>query len=273
MGYVRYAKGNSIGVGWRDSAGIRPVEANSLAEAVYDHLLPLKHDSTVTGARILPAVERGAKILCVALNYVDHAKEAKQPIPETPIIFLKGAEAMIADGEKIALPDHITQLDYEGELALLIGRQGYCIPKSEAWNYIAGVMPFNDVSARNLFKVKAGDKEHLDWFSGKCLDRSTPVGPEVTPLSEVRHELEAKHTRVRTLVNGEVRQDALIESMIFDIPTLVAFASSRIRLSPGDIIATGTPPGVGAGEGRYLNSGDVVRVEISGLPALENEVG
>jgi acylpyruvate hydrolase len=272
MGYVRYRNGEHVGIGWRDSRGVRPVAATSLAAAVAGLVQPSNDTAPVQGAKLLPAVDHGAKVLCVALNYVDHAIEARQPIPESPIIFLKGAEAMIAAGDKISLPDHITQLDYEGELALLIGKEGYCIPEGSAWDHIAGVVPFNDVSARNLFKVKAGDKEHLDWFSGKCLDRSTPIGPEVVPLPDVREDLEAKRTRVRTLVNGEVRQDAQIASMIFDIPTLIAFASSRIRLSPGDVIATGTPPGVGAREGRFIDSGDIVRVEISGLPALENEV-
>ena len=223
-------------------------------------------------AKVLPPVAPGAKILCVALNYVDHAKEASQPVPETPILFFKTPDAMVAGGQPIQAPTAVTQLDYEGELAVVIGKTAFEIDKADAWDHIAGVTTFNDVSARNLFKVKAGEASHLDWFSGKCLNNSTPIGPEVLPLDAIREELMAGTTRIRCLVNGEVRQDAPVSDMIFDIPTLIAFISSRITLNPGDIIATGTPPGVGAGTGRFLNKGDVVRVEVTGLPPMENTV-
>ena len=273
MGFVRYRNGSGSAVGWKSGDDVHPQSSPDLAGALASGPqisgTPLDHGAV----DVLPAMDPGAKVLCVALNYVDHAKEAEQPVPESPIIFFKSREAMIAAGAPIFLPDHITELDYEGELAIIIGKGGYGIAKEDAWDHIAAVTPFNDVSARNLFKVKAGDKQHLDWFSGKCLERSTPIGPEATPVSEILDDLKAGRTRIRTLVNGEVRQDATMADMIFDIPTLVSFASSRVSLSPGDVIATGTPPGVGAGTGRYISTGDVVRVEITGLPVLENTVG
>ncbi|SHH36215.1 fumarylacetoacetate hydrolase family protein [Marivita hallyeonensis] len=272
MGFVRYRNGSGDQIGWKDGDGIHPLSGDRLVDALNAGAPGQGDPVTATSVDLLPAMDPDGKILCVALNYVDHAKEAEQPVPESPILFFKSREAMISGDEAISLPDHITQLDYEGELAIIIGKGGYRIAPEDAWDHIAGVTAFNDVSARNLFKVKAGDKEHLDWFSGKCLERSTPIGPEVIPIGDVIDDLKAKRTRIRTLVNGEVRQDAVIADMIFDIPTLVAFASSRVSLSPGDVIATGTPPGVGAGTGRFISSGDVVRVEITGLPVLENRV-
>lgn len=220
----------------------------------------------------LPALDPGGKILCVALNYVDHAKEAEQPIPETPLLFFKAPECMIGADDPIDPPSMIKQLDYEGEMAIIIGKGGRDISKADALDHIAGVTPFNDVSARDIFKVKAGDTVHLDWFSAKSIDRSTPIGPEVVPMTQMRDAIEAGTVRVVTKVNGDVRQDAPFSDMIFDIPTLIAFISSRVTLSPGDVIATGTPPGVGAGTGQYISSGDVVRIEITGLPVLENTV-
>ncbi len=272
MGYVRYSTGNGAAIGFADGDRVTPTDGRSLVDALLSKAGPVGEAIALDAVSLLPALDTGGKILCVALNYVDHAAEAEQPVPESPIIFFKSDEAMIAAGEKIAAPSIIEQLDYEGELALIIGKGGFNIAKEDAWDHIAGVTAFNDVSARDLFKVKAGDKVHLDWFSGKCLESSTPIGPVVVPLADMITALKSKTVRLRTLVNGEVRQDASMADMIFDIPTLIAFASSRIRLSPGDVIATGTPPGVGAGTGRFISSGDTVRVEITGLPPLENVV-
>lgn len=271
MGYVWFNKDGHRQIGAMGSGGVVPVRADDMIAALGAGLAPDGHPEAA--ADILPPVTPGAKILCVALNYVDHAKESAQPIPETPILFFKSHEAMIAGGAPIQVPQEVTDLDYEAELAIVIGKPAFEIGREDAWDHIAGVTTFNDVSARNLFKVKAGDKSHLDWFSGKCLNTSTPIGPEVFPLDLILDELKAGTTRIRCLVNGEVRQDAPVSDMIFDIPTLVSFVSSRVTLSPGDIIATGTPPGVGAGTGRFLAKGDVVRVEVTGLPAMENVVG
>lgn len=272
MGYVLFNDGMSDRVGMVTPNGVASVHAKSLVEALVSRAPANGSVHDHGSIKMLAPIEGRAKILCVALNYVDHAKEANQPVPASPIIFFKSHEAMISGDADITAPAIIQQLDYEGELALVIGKGGFNIAKEDVWDHIAGVTTFNDVSARDLFKVKAGDKEHLDWFSGKCLDSSTPMGPQVIPLADVIDSLKAKTARVRTLVNGEVRQDAVIHDMIFDIPTLVSFASSRVRLSPGDVIATGTPPGVGAGTGRYISSGDVVRIEITGLPVMINRV-
>ena len=271
MGILRYQNGAGVRYARVEGSEATPLRAATLIEALND---AEPDGPSVARASLtpLPALDPGGKILCVALNYVDHAKESAQPIPETPLLFFKAAECMIGADDPIDPPAIVDQLDYEGEIAIVIGKGGRDIAKENALDHIAGVAPFNDVSARNLFKVKAGGTVHLDWFSGKAIDRSTPMGPEVVPISEIRSMLKDRTMRVVTKVNGEVRQDAAISDMIFDIPTLVAFVSSRVTLSPGDVIATGTPPGVGAGTGRFISSGDVVRVEITGLPVLESRV-
>ena len=271
MGIVRYDRGQGAGYARVDGERATPLTAISLIEAL-NGAAPASEAVALSSLRLLPALDPGGKVLCVALNYVDHAKEAEQPIPETPLIFFKAPESMIGANDPIDPPAMITQLDYEGEMAVVIGKGGRDIAKADALDHIVGVAPFNDVSARDIFKVKAGSGVHLDWFSGKAIDRSTPMGPQVVPMSEMRGAIEAGTVRVVCKVNGEVRQDAPISDMIFDIPTLIAFISSRVTLSPGDVIATGTPPGVGAGTGRYISSGDVVRVEVTGLPPLESTV-
>jgi len=273
MAYARYRHGGRDLIGLTDGSTVAPVAAASLVEALSRR--PAADEAArvpIGEVELLPAYDPPAKVLCVALNYVDHAKEAAQPVPATPIVFFKSAEAMIGAGARIQAPEVVRQLDYEGELAIVIGEGGFAIAREDAWRHVAGVTAFNDTSSRDLLKVKAGEAVHLDWFSAKCLERSTPVGPAVVPLAEMRDALEVRAVRVRTRVNGEVRQDAPIADMIFDIPTVVAFASSRVSLRPGDVIATGTPPGVGFATGRFLSPGDVVEVDVTGVPTLRNVV-
>lgn len=273
MSYVRYRLHGREGVAEVHGDQLYPLDCDRLVDALSGRgrrtgaLLPLQ------GVDLLPALDPEGKVLCVALNYVDHAKEARQAIPQTPILFFKSREAIIAADEPITAPSAVRQLDYEGELAVIIGTEAYQVSADRAWDHVAGVTAFNDTSSRDLLNVKAGEKVHLDWFSAKCLDRSTPVGPAAVPTAALIDDLKARRTRITTRVNGEVRQDATIADMIFDIPAIVAFASSRVRLSPGDVIATGTPPGVGFATGRYLSEGDLVEVEITGLPTLRSRVG
>ena len=218
---------------------------------------------------LLPNVDPGAKILCMALNYVNHAVEAKQPLPEAPLLFFKSQEAMLAATDPIKTPALTQKLDYEGELMVTIGKDAWNIAADDAWPYIAGVAAFNDTTARDLQNVKAGQQVHLDWFSAKSLDRTTPIGP-VVPVGAIIDDLKARRTRVITRVNGEERQNAPIADMLFDIPTIVSHISRRVRLSAGDVIATGTPPGVGFASNRFLKPGDKVEIEASGLPVLSS---
>jgi 2-keto-4-pentenoate hydratase/2-oxohepta-3-ene-1,7-dioic acid hydratase in catechol pathway len=273
MELVRFSHDGKVAIGQRQNGHLLPLDSTSLVDALNGHGKSAGAPIPRSEVDVLPALDANAKILCVALNYVNHAVEAKQPVPESPILFFKSQEAMIAADQQIVAPLIVRQLDYEGEIAIVIGKEAWNVAEEDAWDYVAGLTPFNDVSSRDLLNVKAGEKVHLDWFSAKCLNSSTPMGPGVVQTADIIDDLKAKRTRVVTRVNGEVRQDAEIKDMIFDIPKIVAFASSRVKLSPGDVIATGTPPGVGFATGQFLSKGDVVEVEITGLPLLRNVVG
>jgi 2-keto-4-pentenoate hydratase/2-oxohepta-3-ene-1,7-dioic acid hydratase in catechol pathway len=276
MKIVRYKAGGNTSVGLLEDGVIFPAEAKSISDAMtqagsgnlsVDRAAGVEEDSV----ELLAPIDPETKVLCVALNYQGHVNETGAGVPENPIIFFKVYHSMIGAYTDIHHHEMVTQLDYEGELAIVIGKEGYDIPEGDAWDYVGGVAAFNDTSARNLLWVKAEDKVFLDWYSGKCLERSTPMGPIVT-TDEVETELKSGQLRVQTRVNGDERQNALTDELIFKIPELVSFCSSRVNLMPGDVIATGTPHGVGMASGKYLNSGDVVEVEISGLPILRNKV-
>ncbi len=272
MAFVRYTHNGAPTVGIVEDGLVYPTSAATLAEALVEGASAEGPGEALDEASLLPCVDPAAKILCVALNYVDHAKEANVDVPESPIFFFKCREAMIAAGDPIQMPKAVTEIDWEGELAIIIGKDAFEISKVDAWDHIAGIAPFNDGSARNILIVKAGERRQADWFSGKCLNKSTPMGPVAVPAGEVLDELKAGSLRIKTTVSGEVKQEAPISDMVFDIPTLVAFASSRITLSAGDVIATGTPPGVGFATKTYMKKGDVVEVVITGLPTLRNVV-
>lgn len=222
--------------------------------------------------RLLPPLDTHNKIFAVALNYEGHIREARQSKPESPIIFMKPYDAIAAPGDPIPRPSVTQQLDYEGELAIVMGRECFHVAPEEAVSCIAGITAFNDTSARDLLKVNAGASVMLDWFSSKCLDGLTPIGPAVVTLDEVESRLREGDLTIVTRVNDKEVQRARITDMIFDIPTLIAFVTSRVRLRPGDVIATGTPPGIGASAGRYLKLNDVVEVDIDPIPVLRNTI-
>jgi acylpyruvate hydrolase len=204
------------------------------------------------------------KIICVGLNYRDHAEETGQEIPAAPMWFAKFANSLTGSGQPVVLPAaHGKYVDYEAELALVIGRAARNLGADDALSYVAGAMPFNDVSARDL------QLQNPLWTSGKAIDTFAPCGPALVTLDEVG-DLEA--LELRTRINGEVLQQGTTANMIFGPAELVAWLSRTITLLPGDIIATGTPAGVGAAQGRFLRDGDTVEVEIAGLGALVNPV-
>lgn len=277
MRIVRYAAGGAVAVGVLEADRVFRVHAASLAQALEASLagrLEIDRGAWLPLAEVelLAPVEPHSKIFAVALNYAGHIKEAEQSRPERPIVFQKPFDALTGPGKAIAKPEITEKLDYEGELALLVGREGYRIAPEQALSYLAGITAFNDMSARDLLRVRAGNGEMLDWFSSKCLDGITPVGPAVVTLDEVESQLRDREIAVVTRVNGSEVQRAKIADMIFGIAELVSFLSSRVRLRPGDIIATGTPPGVGAGSGRFLKAGDTVEVDIAPVPVLRNTI-
>jgi 2-keto-4-pentenoate hydratase/2-oxohepta-3-ene-1,7-dioic acid hydratase in catechol pathway len=204
------------------------------------------------------------KIVCLGLNYRDHAEETGQSIPTAPMWFAKFATSLLGSGGEILLPAaHPEHVDYEAELALVIGRRAKNVDAANALSYIAGAMPFNDVSARDL------QMQNPLWTSGKAIDTFAPCGPALVTLDEI-DDLGA--LGLRTRVNGEVLQEGTTANLIFGPAEVVAWLSRTITLLPGDIIATGTPAGVGAAQGRFLRDGDKVEVEVDGLGAVVNAV-
>jgi 2-keto-4-pentenoate hydratase/2-oxohepta-3-ene-1,7-dioic acid hydratase in catechol pathway len=199
---------------------------------------------------------RPSKIVCIGLNYAKHAAEFGNPIPEEPLIFLKPPSSLIGSGDAIVLPAGAGQVDYEGEIGVRIGKRARHVPADRAWEYVDGLLPLNDVTARQL------QRKDGQWSRAKGFDTFCPTGP-VKPLAEV----DRSKLSVTTRVNGEVRQQSGADDMVFDIPALIAHISAVMTLEPGDLIATGTPSGVGP-----LAAGDVVEIEIGGVGTLTNPV-
>lgn len=213
-------------------------------------------------------------LFCVGRNYRTHAQELATTVFRDagstadfswPMIFSKVPECVIGPGEAIRLPTGISsQIDYEAELAVVIGRGGVNIARSRAMDHVWGYTIVNDVTARDV------QVRHNQWHLGKSFDTFCPMGPWLVDANE----LQGENTRLRCWVNGELRQDASTSELIFDIPALIETISRGITLFPGDVIATGTPAGVGMGMSppRYLAAGDMIRIEIDGLGVLENPI-
>jgi 2-keto-4-pentenoate hydratase/2-oxohepta-3-ene-1,7-dioic acid hydratase in catechol pathway len=221
----------------------------------------LPRDEVVLG----PPVPDPEKIICIGLNYRDHAGEVSMELPPAPILFPKWPNSLIGDGQPIVLPPETSRGDYEGELAVVIGRRVRRVSEADALGAAAGYMPFNDVSARDL------QMQVSQWAAGKAIDSFAPCGPELVMAGEVG---DVRALEVRTRLNGETVQSASTELMIFPVATLIAYISSLMTLEPGDVIATGTPAGVGFTREPpiALAAGDVVEVEIPGVGLLTNPV-
>jgi 2-keto-4-pentenoate hydratase/2-oxohepta-3-ene-1,7-dioic acid hydratase in catechol pathway len=203
---------------------------------------------------LLPPVPDPEKIVCLGLNYRDHAEEAGQEVPAAPLWFAKFANSLIGPGAPIVLPDaHPEYVDYEAELAVVIGRDGQ----------VVGAMAFNDVSARDL------QLQNPLWTSGKAIDTFAPCGPALVTLDEIG---DLQDVRLWTRVNGEVVQEGTTADQVFGVAEVVDWLARTMTLRPGDIVATGTPAGVGAMQGRFLRDGDVVEVGAEGLGAIANPV-
>ena len=210
-------------------------------------------------------IERPGKIVCVGLNYRDHAEEQGAELPERPLLFAKFPTALIGPDEPIVIPPLVTEPDYEAELAVLIGSTVKGVSKENALEAVRGYLCANDVTARDL---QYGDRQ---WTRGKSVDTFCPIGPLLVPAAEVPdpHAL-----RIRCTVSGEVLQDSTTANLIFGVDEVIAFASQAITLQAGDLILTGTPAGVGyfREPKRLLQDGDTVTVEIEGLGELTNPV-
>ncbi|MEH7117771.1 fumarylacetoacetate hydrolase family protein [Neobacillus vireti] len=219
-----------------------------------------KKEDVKIGAPIL----KPNKIICVGLNYKNHILEMKRDLPVNPVIFAKFATAISGPNDVFPLNSCLTKkLDYEAELAFVIGKKGKDIPYENALDYVFGYTVANDITARDM------QKRTIQWLQGKTLDKSLPLGPVLVTKDEIPnpHSLDISLT-----VNDEVRQSSNTEQLLFNVNHLVEFLSGIVTLEPGDIVLTGTPGGVGEAQNKFLQHGDKVRVEIAGIGAIETTI-
>jgi acylpyruvate hydrolase len=215
--------------------------------------------------RRLPPVPHPPKILCVGRNYAEHAREGGAEPPELPIFFGRFPHSLLGPGEPYVLPSVSPQVDFEGELAAVIGTRGHAIPEARALDYVAGYTIFNDISIRDF------QRRTSQWMLGKNFDRSGPLGPALVTRDEIPNP---QDLQLAVDVSGERMQEAHTGTMIFSVAHLISYVSQALTLEPGDVIATGTPSGVGFARKppRWLRAGDTVRVSITGLGVLETPV-
>jgi 2-keto-4-pentenoate hydratase/2-oxohepta-3-ene-1,7-dioic acid hydratase in catechol pathway len=222
-------------------------------------------DLALDEIRLRAPIALPGKIICVGLNYHDHCREQDVDPPRYPMLFAKFANAVRDPGVPVVRPVATEQLDIECELGVVIGRRASAVPRARARDHVFGYTIVNDVTMRDL------QREDRQWLRAKGADGFAPMGPAVVTADEI---LDPQRIGLRSSVNGETWQDSTTAEMIFDIATLVAFVSRTITLEPGDVIATGTPAGVGHFQDppRYVSGGDVMRCEIDGIGAIENPV-
>ncbi len=250
--YVRFAKDPSIGAATPDG---HP----GVGRGVYDQgriLLEGGEQWPIQSARLLPAVSP-SKIVCVGRNYADHAKELGNAVPAEPIIFLKPPSSLNAHRGEIVYPKISTLVSFEGELGVVMGRRARRLAPGEGIDFVAGYTIVNDVTARDL------QKKDGQWTRGKGFDSFCPTGPWWVPKEQV----ELDGLRIQTRVNGAIKQDGSVRDMLFSVDAILTYITAFMTLEPGDLIATGTPPGVGP-----LEPGDTVEVEIPGIGVLGNTV-
>lgn len=219
---------------------------------------------------ILPPFLPRKNVMCIGKNYREHALEMtgndESAVPTTPVIFTKSPTSVIGHGDFIEAHEGVTsELDYEGELAVIIGKEGRNISRENALDYVFGYTILNDVTARDL------QKEHKQFFRGKSLDTFCPFGPVIVTSDEID---DVQSLSIKTYINEELRQDGNTKDMLFPVAELIEVLSNGMTLKPGDIIATGTPSGVGKGFNppKFLKSGDVIRIEVEGIGRLVNRV-
>ncbi|HLJ10327.1 MAG TPA: fumarylacetoacetate hydrolase family protein [Planctomycetaceae bacterium] len=217
--------------------------------------------------RLLAPIQSPGKVICIGLNYRDHAAESGMAPPPEPVVFSKFSQSVIGPDDAIRLPAVCHKVDYEAELIVVIGKRGKLIPESEAGNYIAGYMNGNDVSARDWQLEKPGKQ----WLLGKTPDTFAPTGPWLVSADEIP---DAKGLSIQLRLNGQTMQNSTTRELIFGVSELIAYVSQVVTLEPGDLIFTGTPPGVGMARKPpvFLKPGDTCEVEIAGLGILRNPV-
>ena len=235
-------------------ARLRDIDVNSL---------PVVEGS----ARLGPCVGNVGKFVCIGLNYADHAAESGMALPEEPVIFFKATSAIMGPNDDVEIPRHSVKTDWEVELGVVIGKAAKYIPESEALDHVAGYCVINDLSERDFQLHRSGQ-----WVKGKSADTFGPIGPWMVTRDEVP---DPQNLAMYLEVNGHRYQDGSTKTMHFDVATIVSHLSQFMSLQPGDVISTGTPPGVGMGQKpeTYLKAGDVIELEIEGLGKQRQNVG
>ena len=235
-------------------ARLRDIDVNSL---------PVVEGS----ARLGPCVGNVGKFVCIGLNYADHAAESGMALPEEPVIFFKATSAIMGPNDDVEIPRHSVKTDWEVELGVVIGKAAKYIPESEALDHVAGYCVINDLSERDFQLHRSGQ-----WVKGKSADTFGPIGPWMVTRDEVP---DPQNLAMYLEVNGHRYQDGSTKTMHFDVATMVSHLSQFMSLQPGDVISTGTPPGVGMGQKpeTYLKPGDVIELEIEGLGKQRQNVG
>ncbi|MFA4928848.1 MAG: fumarylacetoacetate hydrolase family protein [Patulibacter sp.] len=281
MRLVSYHSGETVagGVLVDQGAAIVPLTSLGVGSSVRELLATHDRDQLATlASRAEDAAERvarrdvrlyapitdPAKLICLALNYHSHAAEANLEVPKNPSWFTKYANSLLGDGGTIVLPErHDQYVDYEAELAVVIGRRAKHVTEDEALEYVAGAMPFNDVSARDL------QIQSPQWNAGKAVDTFAPCGPALVLMDEIE---DLQDLELTTHVNGKLLQTGNTSDQVFTVAQSVAWLSRTITLEPGDVIATGTPAGIGSYQNVFLRDGDVVDVGVSGLGTVTSHV-
>jgi 2,4-diketo-3-deoxy-L-fuconate hydrolase len=268
---VTYSTGDGAPkVGYIENGEVRPLGGTNLLEYI-EHGRSAERQpggEAVALEEVRPhaPITRPGKIVAIGLNYVDHAEETGQPIPEVPVVFGKYPNTIIGPGEPIRIPPIASQIDYEAELTIVIGRRARNVSEDEAMEHVFGYTNANDVSARDLQFSEGGQ-----WTRSKSIDTFCPVGPYIATRDEIP---DPHNLYIRCILNGEVVQDGHTSKMIFSVAEMVSFLSQGMTLEPGDLIITGTPPGVGMARDPqlWMKPGDEVSIEIEGLGTLTNPV-
>ncbi len=212
-------------------------------------------------------IPRPGKVLCLGLNYRDHAAESGSPIPQEPVIFSKASSSVIGSGDAIRVPAVSDEIDYEVELAIVIGRAARNVPAESAMEHVAGYTVLNDVTARDYQRLRGGGQ----WTLAKSFDTFCPLGPWIVTADEVA---DPQALALKSVVSGEEMQSSSTSEMIFPVPFIIEYLSAALTLEPGDVIGTGTPPGVGFAQDppRFLHAGDTVECTVEGIGTLANPV-
>jgi len=253
------------GAGFRDLHEVIAGGADALDRVGRWVQRPPSKDTLDPATRLAAPIPRPGKIICIGLNYRDHAAEAKMAIPETPTVFSKWNNTVIGHRHAIVLPKNSSKPDYEAELAVVIGRRGRHVAEEDWRAHVFGYTILNDVSARDFQMATS------QWTIGKTFDTFAPIGPWIVTADEIA---DPGSLKISLTLNGEVMQDSSTSNLIFGIPKLIAYLSSVMTLEPGDIISTGTPAGVGFARKppRWLRAGDTVAVQVEGIGELANPV-